>query len=166
MAQSVLSVRMDSDTKAAFSAFCEEVGMSISTAINIFARQTVREQRLPFEISLAANQPNQNEADMGSEKVLTLSQIKAAVSKAAANVSQIKKVILFGSYARGEARPDSDIDLRIEHDGTMGMFAMGTFVSDMQDTTGKELDIVSAEDLSGSPIADAINKDGIILYER
>ena len=41
MAQSVLSVRMDEKTKREFAGFCEEAGMSVSTAINLFARQTV-----------------------------------------------------------------------------------------------------------------------------
>lgn len=39
MAQSVLSVRMDSETRVAFVAFCEEARVSVSTAINLFARQ-------------------------------------------------------------------------------------------------------------------------------
>ncbi len=46
-----LSIRMDDDTKTAFEGFCESVGLSISSAVNMFAKITVRENRIPFEVS-------------------------------------------------------------------------------------------------------------------
>lgn len=51
-----ISIRMDSDLKEQADALFMELGMNISTAFNIFVRQSVREGRIPFEISL--NQPN------------------------------------------------------------------------------------------------------------
>lgn len=53
-----VSIRMDSDLKAQADALFGELGMNMSTAFNIFARQAVREGRIPFEISL--NQPNRD----------------------------------------------------------------------------------------------------------
>ena len=50
------SIRMDSDLKAQADALFNELGMNISTAFNIFVRQSLREGRIPFDISL--NQPN------------------------------------------------------------------------------------------------------------
>ena len=167
MTQSVLSVRMDSDTKAAFSRFCEEIGMSVSTAINVFARQTIREQRLPFEIT--ANVPgmtNESPQDTDAHGVLTLNAIRDAVQKAASEVTPIKKVILFGSYARGEARPDSDIDLRIIYDGNLGMIALGGFAEAVRAATSKEVDVISKQNLGDSSIAKSIKRDGITIYER
>ena len=52
-----ISIRMDSDLKARAEHLFSELGMSISTAFNIFVRQSLREGRIPFAISL--NQPNQ-----------------------------------------------------------------------------------------------------------
>ncbi len=46
-----VSIRMDDDTKAAFEGFCNSVGISISAAVNMFAKVTVRENRIPFEIT-------------------------------------------------------------------------------------------------------------------
>lgn len=46
-----LNIRIDEDLKNDFSAFCEDVGMSMSTAISVFARKAVKEQRIPFEIT-------------------------------------------------------------------------------------------------------------------
>lgn len=46
-----VSIRMDDDTKAAFEGFCNSVGISVSAAVNMFAKMTVRENRIPFEIT-------------------------------------------------------------------------------------------------------------------
>ena len=51
-----ISIRMDSELKAQADALFAELGMNLSTAFNIFVRQSVREGRIPFDISL--NQPN------------------------------------------------------------------------------------------------------------
>ena len=51
MAQSTFSVRMDDTLKKQFDTLCADFGMTVSTAINIFARTVVRERRIPFEIS-------------------------------------------------------------------------------------------------------------------
>jgi DNA-damage-inducible protein J len=52
MAQTTLSVRMDENLKKQFDAFCTEVGMNTSVAINLFARAVLRERKIPFEIAL------------------------------------------------------------------------------------------------------------------
>ena len=52
-----VSIRMDSDVKAQADALFTELGLTLSTAFNIFVRQSLREGRIPFDISL--NQPNE-----------------------------------------------------------------------------------------------------------
>ena len=47
---------MDAELKAQADALFAELGMNLSTAFNIFIRQSLREGRIPFEITL--NQPN------------------------------------------------------------------------------------------------------------
>lgn len=51
MSQTTLNVRMDEDIKRRFDAFCAEVGMNASVAVNLFVKTVIREQRIPFEIS-------------------------------------------------------------------------------------------------------------------
>ena len=46
-----LSIRMDDSTKTAFEGFCESIGLTVSAAVNMFAKIAVRENRIPFEIS-------------------------------------------------------------------------------------------------------------------
>ncbi len=43
---------MDSELKQRFDALCGELGMSINTAINIFAKAVVRTRSIPFKIEL------------------------------------------------------------------------------------------------------------------
>ena len=50
MAQTNVNIRMDEDLKKQFEGFCSEVGMSMTTAFCIFAKTTVREHKIPFEI--------------------------------------------------------------------------------------------------------------------
>ena len=51
MAQTNVNIRMDESTKKAFDAFCNEIGLSVSSVLNMFAKTVVREQRIPFEIT-------------------------------------------------------------------------------------------------------------------
>ena len=44
-------IRMDSKVKAAAEALYEELGMNLSTAFNIFVRQSLRERGIPFKIN-------------------------------------------------------------------------------------------------------------------
>lgn len=164
MVQSVLTVRMDSETKAAFAAFCEQVGMSVSTAINLFARQTVREQRIPFEIRVSGQQSARTP---DTPPILPPEKLRSIVSEEALRVPGISKAVLFGSYARGEATPESDIDLRIEYqDGTLSLLDLSAFSESVRERTGKKVDIVSAAHLGDDELARAIERDGVILYER
>ena len=51
MALTTLSIRIDENVKKQFDAFCSEVGMNTSVAINLFAKAVLRERRIPFEIA-------------------------------------------------------------------------------------------------------------------
>ena len=51
MSQTTVNIRMDSELKKQFEAFCSDVGMNMTTAFCVFAKKAVRERRIPFEIS-------------------------------------------------------------------------------------------------------------------
>ena len=52
MAQTTLSVRMDDSLKSDFDKVCNELGLSMTTAITMLAKKMTREKRLPFEVSV------------------------------------------------------------------------------------------------------------------
>lgn len=45
-----LNVRVDANDKKNFEQFCSSVGMNVSTAVNMFIKAVLREQKLPFEV--------------------------------------------------------------------------------------------------------------------
>ena len=51
MATTTFSIRMDEDVKKEFDQFCDKMGMTTSTAFNLFARAVLREKRIPFDIA-------------------------------------------------------------------------------------------------------------------
>ena len=51
MALSTITARVDEKDKASFDAFCSNVGLNTSTAINLFVKAVLRENRIPFEIA-------------------------------------------------------------------------------------------------------------------
>ncbi len=46
-----ISLRVDDDVKRSAEKTFNEIGLSMSTAINIFLKTVVRENRIPFELS-------------------------------------------------------------------------------------------------------------------
>ena len=50
MAQKAFSIRMDDALKRDFSQFCENIGMTMSTAFVVFAKAALRNRKIPFEI--------------------------------------------------------------------------------------------------------------------
>ena len=57
MSTTNVTIRLDSQLKSQAEALFSELGLNLSTAFGIFLRQSVREVRIPFSISL--NKPNQ-----------------------------------------------------------------------------------------------------------
>ncbi len=62
MAQTTLNVRIDESVKQQFDAFCSDVGMNASVAVNLFVKAVLRERRIPFEI-VASDDPFYSQAN-------------------------------------------------------------------------------------------------------
>jgi DNA-damage-inducible protein J len=65
MAQTNINIRMDTQLKNQFETFCNNVGLTMSTAFNVFAKTSVKLQKIPFEIT-AEPQPSPSQAGKGS----------------------------------------------------------------------------------------------------
>jgi len=74
--------------------------------------------------------------------VYSIEQIKERITPIAQSYG-VKRVMLFGSYARGEATEDSDVDLHIWCGNIRGLFQLSGFRLDLIDALGKEVDVVS-----------------------
>ena len=83
----------------------------------------------------------------------------------------VARVDLFGSVARGEGKPGSDVDLLVEFlpDSNPGLFEMGALKEDLEDRLGCRVDLVSrrAVERSRNPIRRAeILAHLVPLYAR
>ena len=59
-----MTVTMDDALKSEFAAICSEIGMSASTAVNIFAKRVVRDKRIPFDLTSQSEADRQIELEM------------------------------------------------------------------------------------------------------
>ena len=59
----------------------------------------------------------------------------------------VDKVFLFGSYARGEATEQSDIDLRVDLGDMLRGLDVASFYADMEDALGRRVDIMTTRQL-------------------
>ena len=72
---------MDSELKRQFEAFCSDMGMSMTTAFNIFAKKTVREYRIPFEIGADIPNAETRKAIEDARKGIGLSKAFSSVDE-------------------------------------------------------------------------------------
>lgn len=52
MSQTTVSVRMDEQLKKEFDSVCNDLGLTMSTAVIMLAKKMTREKRIPFEVSV------------------------------------------------------------------------------------------------------------------
>ncbi|MCC7573771.1 MAG: nucleotidyltransferase family protein [Candidatus Methanofastidiosum sp.] len=75
------------------------------------------------------------------------------------------KIGIFGSYARGEERPDSDIDILVEFSETKGLLEFIGIGFELEDILGKKIDLFTEENLR--PIIKAnVMEDLVVIYEE
>ena len=59
----------------------------------------------------------------------------------------VRRIRVFGSLARGEARPDSDIDLLVEYEPGHGGFAFVDFCEGVERLLHRRVDVVTERSL-------------------
>ena len=95
-------------------------------------------------------------------KPYTVAEIKNKITDTARQYG-IQKAYLFGSYARGEAGRESDIDICIEKGKLRTLFELSGFCQDLEKTLGNKVDVVTTAGLSGD-FREQIEKDMILIY--
>lgn len=76
--------------------------------------------------------------------MLTLNEIKDAIAGIVLRYP-IKKLSLFGSYADGSAREDSDIDILVEFSTpNVSLFILSDIKDEIENKLNKEVDLVHA----------------------
>lgn len=78
----------------------------------------------------------------------------------------VVKAWLFGSFARGEQREDSDVDILVvlDHSQPVGLRFFGMY-EDLKELLGRNVDLVVDRTLA-SFARESVNRDKILIYER
>ena len=86
MANTNINIRMDMDLKKQFEAFCADMGMTMTTAFNVFARKAVREYRIPSEVG--GEVPNDD-----TKKAMEDAQKGIGMSKGFSSVEELMEAL-------------------------------------------------------------------------
>ena len=78
------------------------------------------------------------------------------------NLSDLR---LFGSYAKGNATEESDIDLIMNTGGVIGFIKYSSLLHKLEDVFGCSIDLIT-NDFSNKEFLKKIKKEEIVLYER
>ena len=77
----------------------------------------------------------------------------------------VKKAILFGSYAKGMAKEQSDIDILVDS-GLSGLAFWG-LLEDVVTSLGKPVDLLDMSQLTPNSLVDEeIKSSGVVIYEQ
>ena len=96
--------------------------------------------------------------------VLSYLTIKENISKIAKNYD-IEKVYLFGSYVKGQATQNSDVDLYMESD--LYGLEYFEFVEQLRENLKKKVEVLSNKTVQEySKIDEEIKKSGALIYEK
>lgn len=98
------------------------------------------------------------------EQAYTVEEIKNVVSVIAKRHS-VKRVFLFGSHARGNAKFVSDLDFRIDKGEIKGLFALGGLYADLEEAFDLPIDLLTSESLNEEFLKEISGEEGLI-YER
>lgn len=66
---------------------------------------------------------------------------------AAAAARGVQNLRVFGSVARGEDRPDSDVDLLADLPPALSLFGLGRAEADLEAIIGTRVELIPAQDL-------------------
>ena len=78
--------------------------------------------------------------------------------------NSVHKLSVFGSFARGEVRPDSDIDLMVEFSEPKGLFALVELENQLSDLFGRKVDLLTEQSVSPY-IRNSIRRDLRVLFD-
>jgi predicted nucleotidyltransferase len=112
---------------------------------------------------------NRSDGQAVRESLYTIDEVIKIVSPIARRYD-VRRLWLFGSYARGEATLDSDLDFRVEPAEPCDFFTYFGFISALEDAFDVKIDVIS-EDPSGDNYLDKkfmkqISHDEVLIYEH
>ena len=94
----------------------------------------------------------------------TIEEIRAKTVPIAKSYG-IKRMSLFGSYARGDAKDDSDVDICIDKGELQSLLQYFSFVEELEKILSCHVDVVTTG-IEDKSFLSEIQKEGVTLYEK
>lgn len=167
-----VSLRVPAPIARSVENYANEMGMSKTDAYVHFLRAGI-------ESSLREESPDLARLERKIDQILYAfvqcpnrekqkEEVVAAVRRVTERYPQVRKVWLFGSFARGEQTDESDVDLRIEldPDSSFNLHDLEHYSKEIERLTGRDCDVVSAKRIKNKSLANAIERDKELIYER
>ncbi len=99
-------------------------------------------------------------------RIYTLEDIKQMLKEVLID-TDVKKAILFGSYAKNEPTEKSDIDIVIDSDGKIRGLKYFAIIDMIKQKFNKDVDVIEKTEIDkNSEIEKEIERTGIVVYEK
>lgn len=155
VASTNMCIRTDSELKRKAEDVLSQLGLTMSGTINVFLQQIVREQAVPVNLSLKATS--------GKSGILSISEISVPVKKLLKKYNA-EHALLFGSYARGDANPRSDIDLIIYGGSEFDITDVYSISEELHCVLNKQVDIYEISEIKpDTDFYHTIMKEGLMI---
>lgn len=97
--------------------------------------------------------------------IFSLDEIKERLAPIAAEYG-VNKILLFGSYSRGTADSESDLDFYIEDKGELhSLLELSGMILDLQECFGCEIDLLSGK-IEDSTLFNNILNEGVVVFDQ
>lgn len=156
----LINIRIDPTLKNDFQDIALKEGTTMSEIIGACITDIVKRGTLPIGIK--------SKIKSQAKPLLSVPEIKKAIDEImfSSCKGKIKNVSLFGSYSRGEATKNSDIDLFIDPSDSFTALDLVGLGNDLEKKLGKKVDlIIKGDDVSPSLLS-SIKRDAVQIYEE
>ena len=101
------------------------------------------------------------------KKILTMNTEMIETIRNYFSTQPVLKAWLFGSFARGEETPDSDVEILVLFDkkAKVSLIGQATMMLDLEDLLNKKVDLVKDGTLLPFAVETA-NRDKLLIYEK
>ena len=153
----LINLRINQQLKEDFQAIVEREGFTMSEILEASMIDIVNRNIIPINIRSKIGRRSPAISIPFIKKCLdeTLEKMKN---------NNIVSISLFGSYAKGNANANSDIDLFVDVDNGFSLFDIADLQIELESALGKKVDLVTKKD--DEYFINHIQKEKIQLYER